>query len=77
MTPVRHVNRELDLHLEEVEGGTTLGWLCTVLAEGRIPQAGESFAATDGTTLEVVDASPRRVLKVLLRRGAPPATVQG
>lgn len=67
-TPVRDVNRELDLRLDEPEGGTTIGWLCTVLAEGRIPQVGEQFVAPDGTGLEVLEASVRRVRSVRLRR---------
>jgi putative hemolysin len=75
-TPVRDVNRELDLRLEEPEGGTTIGWLCTVLADGRIPQAGERFTAADGTLLEVVEASPRRVRKVRVRRRVESAPEQ-
>lgn len=67
-TPVREVNRELELDLEEAEGGTTIGWLVTVLAGGRIPAAGESFRTPDGTCLEVLEASPRRVRKLRVIR---------
>lgn len=65
-TPLRDVNRELALELDEPEDGTTLNALIVQLAGGRIPAAGENFEASDGTRLEVLEASPRRVRRVRL-----------
>lgn len=61
--PIREVNRELELNLEEGETWTTIAGLCLELA-GRIPAVGQSFKAADGTTLEIVAASPRQVTRV-------------
>jgi putative hemolysin len=63
-TPLRDIDRELDLDLEQPAESTTLNGLLLELAEGRIPRAGESFTARDGTRLEVREASPRRVRQV-------------
>jgi len=63
-TPLRDVDRELDLDLEQPAESTTLNGLLLELADGRIPRAGESFTARDGTRLEVREASPRRVRQV-------------
>ncbi len=57
---VRDVNRALDLELPEDAEWSTIAGLCIALA-GRIPQAGEKVTTPNGITLEVVDASPRRV----------------
>jgi putative hemolysin len=67
--PLREVNRELALRLEEGEGYTTVAGLCIALAGG-IPAAGARLAAADGTSLEVVDATVRQVRRVRLT--APP-----
>jgi len=72
-TPVREVNRELGLRLEELEGSTTLGGLCVALAGGRIPEHEERFVASDGTTLEVLEASPRRVRKLRVQPAPMPS----
>ncbi|MFZ5442297.1 MAG: hemolysin family protein [Myxococcota bacterium] len=64
-TALRDVNRELGLKLPEGEWVTVAG-LCLSLAR-RIPKRGERFDAGDGVTLEVVDASPRRVRLVRVR----------
>ncbi len=61
--PVRKVNRELDLDLPVGADRTTIAGLCMSLAQA-IPQAGERLTTEDGTVLEVVEASPRRVRKV-------------
>ncbi len=62
---VRDVNRELSLDLPESEHWHTLAGLCITLAE-EIPVVGARFTAPDGTVLEVVDASARRVRSIRL-----------
>ncbi|HVK74552.1 MAG TPA: hemolysin family protein [Kofleriaceae bacterium] len=61
--PVRKVNRALDLDLPVGADRTTIAGLCMSLAQA-IPQAGERLTTEDGTVLEIVEASPRRVRKV-------------
>lgn len=73
---LRDVNRELGLELDEPEEGITMNALLVELAGGRIPATGEVFEAEDGTRLEVVEASPRRVRRVRLVP-AGSAQVQG
>ncbi len=68
LAPIRDVNRELGTALEEPEDMTTLGGLCLHLARGHIPRIGERFVSGDGTSIEVVDASPRRIRAVRLRK---------
>lgn len=58
--PVRDVNRELSLDLPHGETFSTIAGLCLELA-GRIPQSGETLQAPDGTTLEIVEATPRNI----------------
>ncbi|MFL5357600.1 hemolysin family protein [Archangium sp.] len=60
---IRDVNRALGLELEEGQGWSTMGGLCAVKA-GSIPQKGTKLTLEDGTVLEVLDASPRRVRSV-------------
>ena len=69
--PIRDVNRELDLELDEGESFSTIAGLCLDLA-GRIPSAGQRFEAT-GATLEIVAATPRQVKRV---RIIPTATIR-
>ncbi|MBK8256425.1 MAG: HlyC/CorC family transporter [Polyangiaceae bacterium] len=64
--PIREVNRRLGLELPDAPGRSTLGGLCTHLV-GRIPQRGEKMTHTDGTRIEVIEASPRRVVRVRIR----------
>ena len=64
--PLRDLNRELRLQLCEGDTFSTLGGLCVSLA-GRIPEAGAQLTCADGTLLEVMEASPRRVRLVRLR----------
>jgi|JI10StandDraft_1071094.scaffolds.fasta_scaffold55351_2 putative hemolysin len=61
--PVRKVNRALDLDLPVGADRTTIAGLCMSLAQA-IPQTGERLTTEDGTILEVIDASPRRVRRV-------------
>lgn len=66
---VREVNRALELELPEGEAFSTLAGLCMMLA-GVIPAPGTRLTTDNGTELEVVDASARRVKQVRIR---PPA----
>jgi putative hemolysin len=68
--PIREVNRELDLDLEEGEGFSTIAGLCIELA-GRIPQKGATLRAQDGTTISVLEATPRLVRLVRITRAPP------
>jgi len=63
--PIREVNRALDLDLPEGEGYTTVAGLCIALA-GTVPERGTRLQASDGTQIEVLDASPRLVRLVRL-----------
>ncbi|MHB8876783.1 MAG: hemolysin family protein [Myxococcaceae bacterium] len=65
-TPIREANRELGLALPEGDDWTTVAGLCLALV-GRIPEKGERLTLDDGTVLEIVDASPRRVRAVRIR----------
>lgn len=69
MTPVRELNRQLGIELPEDGGFTTVAGLCLSLA-GRVPTTGASFTLPDGTVLEIVDASARRVRAVRVKIGA-------
>jgi putative hemolysin len=61
--PIRKVNRALGTALPIAREHTTMAGLCLALAL-TVPPAGARLQAPDGTTLEVVDASPRRVRMV-------------
>ena len=65
--PVHAVNRAIDFDLPESERYSTLAGLCIVLA-GHIPKPGEVIAVPGGASLEVVEASARRVKLVRVRR---------
>jgi putative hemolysin len=69
--PVREVNRGLALDLPEGEGYGTVAGLCIALA-GEVPGPGARLLAPDGTVIEVVEATPRLVRMVRLRRPRPP-----
>ncbi|MEO8699641.1 MAG: hemolysin family protein [Kofleriaceae bacterium] len=60
---VRKVNRDLHLDLPVGKDRTTIAGLCMSLAQA-IPQAGERLTTENGTILEVIEASPRRVRRV-------------
>ena len=60
---VRELNRALDLELPEEGDWNTIAGLCIALA-GRIPETGDRFELPEGGSLEVIDASARRVRMV-------------
>jgi putative hemolysin len=62
-TPIRDVNRELEIELEEPEGISTVAGLCVALAGG-IPNRNARLAASDGTVLVVLEATSRTVKRV-------------
>ncbi|MDB4962814.1 MAG: ytfL [Myxococcales bacterium] len=61
--PIRKVNRALATTLPISREHTTIAGLCMALALA-IPSIGDRLKAPDGTVIEVVDASPRRVRMV-------------
>jgi putative hemolysin len=73
--PIREINRELDLDLPDDGDWTTIAGLCLSLA-GKVPVVGDVLIAENGVAIEIVDATPRRVRLVRIRRPLPPA-VQG
>lgn len=68
--PLRDVNRVLGIELPENGDWTTVAGLAVGLT-GRIPATGERIGLPDGWTLEVLDASPRRVKRVKLMPPRP------
>lgn len=68
-TPVREVNRALEIALPEGDDWSTIGGLCMALA-GRVPQPGDAFTVKDGTRLEIGSATERSVGDV---RVVPPS----
>ncbi|MBK6423741.1 MAG: HlyC/CorC family transporter [Gemmatimonadetes bacterium] len=71
-TPVSAIEERFELRLPEVRVSTAGGLLAELA--GRIPQAGERFMVR-GLEFEVMQASPTRVDRVLIRRGAAPPIV--
>jgi putative hemolysin len=65
--PIRDVNRALGINIPEGDLWTTLAGYCLSLA-GRIPESGARFTAADGTILEVLESTPRRVRSVWVTR---------
>jgi len=63
MTSIREINRVLGIELPEEGAWTTVAGLVLAMS-GRIPPAGELVTVPNGITLEVVEASPRRVRSV-------------
>jgi len=63
---VRELNREHALALPESPAWTTVAGLCIALT-GAIPGRGACVTIPGGTVLEVLEASPRRVLTVRIR----------
>ncbi len=61
--PIRDVNRELGLALDESESTSTIAGLCAQLGGG-IPNRNARLAANDGTVLLVLEASSRGVRRV-------------
>lgn len=66
-TPIREVNRALDIALPEGELWATIAGYCIALA-GHIPIAGERVVAEDGTILEILESTPRRIRSIRLMR---------
>jgi len=75
--PVRDVNRALDLALD-ASLATTIAGMCIALAGG-IPTKGKRVTAPDGTTIEVLEASPNlvRAVRVTPPRSADDTPQQG
>ena len=71
--PIRKLNRELELSLPISRESTTVAGLCLALALS-VPTKGAQLATPDGTRLEIVDASARRVRMVRVHPPAPPQT---
>lgn len=67
---VRKVNRDLHLDLPVGRDRTTIAGLCMVLAHA-IPQAGERLTTDNGTVLEIIESSPRRVRRVRIHPVSP------
>jgi putative hemolysin len=65
-TPIREINRALEIELPEDGEWITIAGLCLSLA-GRVPSSGQSLEAPEGIILEVIDATPRRVRAVRVR----------
>jgi putative hemolysin len=63
---LREVSRQLDIDLPDEGNWTTLAGLVLHLAEG-MPRAGDKFTLPNGVTLEVVDATPRRIKSIRVR----------
>ena len=70
--PIREVNRALGTALPEGEDYSTVGGLCVALA-GAVPERGARVTVSDGSELEVVEASTRAVRRVRLRPARPRA----
>jgi putative hemolysin len=66
LSRIREVNRALRVELPEDGPWTTVAGLVLTLA-GRIPAVGEVLQTANGTKLEVLDATPRRIRSVRLR----------
>jgi putative hemolysin len=69
-TSIREINRALEIELPEEGGWSTIAGLCLVLA-GRVPNPGDSFRTEGGVSIEIVEASERRVRVVRLRAPLP------
>ncbi|MBA3540831.1 MAG: HlyC/CorC family transporter [Deltaproteobacteria bacterium] len=65
--PLRKVNRILGVALPIARDSRTIAGLCMALAL-IVPPVGTRVTATDGTIIEVLDASPRRVRLVRIRK---------
>jgi putative hemolysin len=72
---LREINRALGLELEEGPGYSTVGGLCSART-GAIPERGTRMTLEDGTVLEVLDSTPRKVRSVRIHLAPPPAAAQ-
>jgi putative hemolysin len=75
--PIREVNRALQAELPENGEWRTVAGLCLAIT-GRIPCTGERLELPNGLTLEIVDATARRVRQVRIRarRSSPAPALQ-
>jgi putative hemolysin len=62
-TPIRRLNRELDLDLPEDDGYSTLGGFCLALA-GKVPEVGAALVTPRGARIEILEGNERAVVKV-------------
>jgi putative hemolysin len=69
-TPIREVNRALDVDLPEGELWATIAGYCIALA-GHIPAPGERVVGEDGTILEILESTPRRIRTIRLLKPRP------
>jgi putative hemolysin len=77
MTPIRDVNRALEIELPEDGDWTTIAGL-TLSVAGRVPATGQKFTLPSGIVLEIAEASLRRVRTVRVRvPPAPPGAAEG
>lgn len=72
-TPIRDVNRALDMGLPEPDSVSTVAGLC-LEAFGRMPSVGDRATLSDGHVFEVLDATPRKVRTLRIHQ---PAVVAG
>ncbi|HEX8699655.1 MAG TPA: hemolysin family protein [Myxococcaceae bacterium] len=73
--PIRDLNRALGLELPEGESFSTVGGLCLSLA-GEIPAPKTRLPLPDGTVLEVVESSVRKVKRVRIHPAPAPQPPQ-
>lgn len=71
-TPIRDVNRALDMALPEPDSVSTVAGLA-LEAFGRMPLVGERASLRDGHSLEVLDATPRKVRTLRIHPPKPSA----
>lgn len=75
-TPIRDINRALGLELPEPEGFVTIAGLCLHEAQ-QIPPVGASLTLPDGTRLDIIDVTARRIRNVRLHPPPkPPAETE-
>ena len=70
-TPIREVNRALDTALPEGELWATIAGYCIALA-GHIPAPGERVVAEDGTIMEILESTPKRIRTIHVIKPARP-----
>jgi putative hemolysin len=71
--PLHELQRDAGIELPDGDYATVAG--LTLHLAGAIPAPGTVLTTDDGVTLEILDASPRRVRKVRVRRPAPALSV--
>jgi putative hemolysin len=65
-TPIREINRALDIELPEDSGFSTIAGLCLSLA-GRVPTVGQVVEVPGVLVIEALDASARRIRALRIR----------